>query len=185
MHGNVISKSGAYRGAVPNMVDYELERASFTWEAARRALDGLPGGGGLNIAHEAVVRHASGAGRDHTAIRCLDRRGGRVGVTYAELDERSNRFANVLASLGVRAGERVFALMPRAADLYVVALGTLKHRSVFSPLFSAFGPEPIRQRLDIGGGRVLVTTPALYRHKVEPAARPASRASRTYLLVGG
>ena len=166
MQGNVILKSGVRRGAAPNMVDYEAERETFSWEAARDALDGLPGGRGLNIAHEAVVRHAMGPRRDHVAIRCIDRHGARVDVTYRELNERSNRFANVLSSLGVQAGERVFALMPRAADLYVVAMGTLKHRSVLCPLFSAFGPEPIRQRLGLGNGCVLVTTPTLYRHKV-------------------
>jgi len=48
------------------------------------------------------------------------------------------------------------------------ALGTLKHRAVFCPLFSAFGPEPIRARLAIGGARVLVTTAALYERKVAP-----------------
>ena len=148
------------------MGDYETERANFSWARARRALDGLPGGQGLNIAHEAVVRHARSSRRDHVAIRCLDRHGNREDVTYAQLDERSNLFANVLASLGVQPGERVFALMPRTAELYVVALGTLKHRSVLCPLFAAFGPEPIRQRLMIGGGCVLVTTPTLYRHKV-------------------
>jgi acetyl-CoA synthetase len=184
VHDNVISKSGEYRGAIPNMVDYERERASFTWDAARRALDGLPGGRGLNIAHEAVVRHAAGAGCGHVALRCLDRHGGRVDVTYAELDERSNRFANVLASLGVQAGERVFALMPRAGDLFVVAMGTLKHRSVMCTLFAAFGPEPIRQRLDIGGGRVLVTTPTLYRRKVA-GIRDQLPELRHVLLVGG
>ena len=166
MPGSVISKSGGYPGPRWNMEDYEAERASFTWARAREALDGLPGGRGLNIAHEAVVRHAQSARRDHVAIRCLDRHGIGEDVTYAQLDERSNRFANVLATLGVQPGERVFALMPRTAELYVVALGTLKHRSVLCPLFAAFGPEPIRQRLTIGGGCVLVTTPTLYRHKV-------------------
>ncbi|HUI01998.1 MAG TPA: acetate--CoA ligase, partial [Acidimicrobiales bacterium] len=57
-------------------------------------------------------------------------------------------------------------LMPRTPELYVAALGTLKHRSVLCPLFPAFGPEPIRQRLDLGDGRVLVTNPTLYRRKV-------------------
>ena len=47
-------------GVEPNLVDYDDARRSFTWEAARAALDGLPGGG-LNIAHEAVTRHATGA----------------------------------------------------------------------------------------------------------------------------
>ncbi|MDE3064707.1 MAG: acetate--CoA ligase [Acidobacteriota bacterium] len=147
------------------MVDYERERATFTWEAARRALDGLPGGG-LNIAHEAVVRHGDGPLAQRVAMRCLGRHGERRDVTYAELDDRSSRFANVLADLGVRAGDRVFVLMPRTADLYAVVLGTLKHRAVICPLFAAFGPEPIRQRMTIGAGSVLVTTSSLYRHKV-------------------
>jgi len=43
---------------------------------------------------------------------------------------------------------------------------TLKAGAVFAPLFSAFGPDPIRQRLEIGEGRVLVTTSSLYRKKV-------------------
>jgi acetyl-CoA synthetase len=49
-------------------------------------------------------------------------------------------------------------LAGRVPELYVSVLGTLKYGAVACPLFSAFGPEPIRQRLDIGGGRVLVTT---------------------------
>ncbi len=57
-------------------------------------------------------------------------------------------------------------LAGRVPELYVSVLGALKHGAVACPLFSAFGPGPIRQRLDIGGGRVLVTTDALYRRKV-------------------
>jgi len=167
MRWETIRKPAARPGPAPNMTDYAAERATFTWEEARRALDGLPGGRGLNIAHEAVERHAQGPRRDHVALRCLDRHGGRRDVTYGELSERSSRFANVLDALGVTAGERVFVLMPRTEELYVAALGTLKHRSVLCPLFPAFGPEPIRQRLEIGTGSVLVTTPALYRHKVQ------------------
>jgi acetyl-CoA synthetase len=53
-------------------------------------------------------------------------------------------------------------------ELYAATLGTLKNRSVFCPLFSAFGPDPIRARVNKGKGRVLVTTEALYRKKVEP-----------------
>jgi acetyl-CoA synthetase len=154
------------RGAVPpNMGDYAAERAAFSWASARAALDGLPGGA-LNIAHEAVDRHAAGARRDHVALRWLGRRGERRDVTYAELAELTSRFAGALDALGVRRGERVFALAGRVPELYVAALGTLKHGSVFCPLFSAFGPEPVRQRLRLGDGRVLVTTAELYERKV-------------------
>ena len=48
----------------------------------------------------------------------------------------------------------------------MTALGTLKYGAVFCPLFSAFGPEPIRQRLDLSGARVLVTTSRIFRRKV-------------------
>ena len=144
----------------PNVADYDAARRAFTWEAARAALDGLPGGRGLNIAHEAVDRHACGALAGKTALRWLGRRGERVELTYSELAGASSRFANLLDGLGVARGDRVFALAPRRSELYVAALGTLKHRCVFSPLFSAFGPDPVRERMAIGGARVLVTTPS-------------------------
>ncbi|HTT86534.1 MAG TPA: AMP-binding protein, partial [Acidimicrobiales bacterium] len=182
MRRETIRKSTPLGSPGPNMVDYATERASFTWDEARRALDGLPGGRGLNIAHEASERHASGPRRDHVALRCLDRSGGRHDVTFAELAAASSRFANALDALGVGAGERVFVLMPRTPELYVAALGTLKHRSVLCPLFPAFGPEPIRQRLDLGAGRVLVTNPTLYRRKVA-AVRDQLPELRTVLLA--
>ncbi len=184
MRWETIHKPAAPPSRAPNMADYEAERATFSWEEARRALDGLPGGRGLNIAHEAVERHASGPHRDHVALRCLDRRGGRRDITYGDLSERSNRFANALDALEVQAGDRVFVLMPRTEELYVSALGTLKHRSVLCPLFPAFGPEPIRQRLELGTGRVLVTTPTLYRHKVE-GVRDRLPTLRDVLLAAG
>jgi acetyl-CoA synthetase len=150
----------------PNLVDYEQARAAFTWAEARSELDGLPGEKGLNIAHEAVDRHASGPRADHPALRWLGRNGEVRTFTYADLRALSDGFANVLTDLGVQRGDRVFALARRIPQLYVAALGTLKAGAVFCPLFSAFGPEPIRQRLVLGDGRFLVTTPELYDKKV-------------------
>jgi acetyl-CoA synthetase len=147
------------------MPDYDRARAEFSWEAARSALGGLPGGG-LNIAYEAVDRHADGALADTVALRFLSKRRSEVEYTYAELKRETDRFAGVLDALGIRRGERVFALAGRIPELYVAAVGTLKHGSVFCPLFSAFGPEPIEQRLRLGDGRALVTTAALYQRKV-------------------
>ena len=66
----------------PNLVDYEAARASFSWDQARAMLDGLPGGRGLNIAHEAVDRHATGSWANHVALRFLTRDGG---VSRADL----------------------------------------------------------------------------------------------------
>jgi acetyl-CoA synthetase len=168
----------------PNLGDYSRVRASFSWAEARRELAGLPAGG-LNIAHEAIDRHASGSRRDHLALRWLGRHGEIEDYTYGRLRELTNRFANVLAGLGVARGDRVYALAGRRPELYVAALGALKHRSVFCPLFSAFGPEPIRARLAIGEARVLVTTAALYERKVAPLRAALPRLEHIVLIGDG
>jgi acetyl-CoA synthetase len=166
MTWKTIEKPQGGWAVVPNLLDYDKVRAGFSWEAARRELDGLPGGRGLNIAYEAVDRHAASALRDHLALRWLGKRGETRDFTYADLRGLTNRFANVLKRLGLSPGERVFMLTGRIPELYISALGTLKNRNVFCPLFSAFGPEPIHQRISIGDGRVLVTTTALYKRKI-------------------
>jgi acetyl-CoA synthetase len=161
-----IRKTPSATTPAPNLGDYEETRASFHWEAARKLLSGLPGGRGLNIAHEAVDRHAIGPLAAKTALRFLARDGSARDVSYAELSELTSRFANTLRELGVGKGERVFVLAGRIPELYVAALGALKNGSVFCPLFSAFGPEPIRTRLERGDARVLLTTESLYARKV-------------------
>ncbi len=142
------------------------EAVSHAWVDARRRLDGLPDGRGLNIAHEAVDRHVRHGAGGTTALRCIAEDGTVTAFTYAELSELTSAFANVLDGLGVGRGETVVSLLGRGLDIYVTALGTLKHTSVFCPLFTAFGPEPIRQRLVLGHGRVLVTTADLYQRRI-------------------
>jgi acyl-coenzyme A synthetase/AMP-(fatty) acid ligase len=80
-----------------------------------------------------------------------------------------------LAQCGIAKG--LFSLLGRTPELYIAALGTLKHGSVFSPLFSAFGPEPIKARMSIGGAKALITSEAFYRRKVEQL-RPGCTAAR-------
>jgi acetyl-CoA synthetase len=96
-----IHKAEADFVVAPNMADYESTRASFSWAGARSLLDGLPEGRGLNIAHEAVDRHASGPLAERTALRFVDRQFERHDISYRELAGLSNRFANVLRSLAV------------------------------------------------------------------------------------
>lgn len=160
-----IEKRPAGFAVRPNLLDYDAARLKFTWSAAREALSGLPRDGGLNIAHEAVVRHALGNG-SRIAIRWLGKAEQRKEISYAQLHELTNRFANVLVGLGVAKADGVFVLAGRIPELYVAVLGALKHRCVVTPLFSAFGPEPIVTRMQIGSARVLVTTAGLYGKKV-------------------
>ncbi|HEY6104545.1 MAG TPA: AMP-binding protein, partial [Anaeromyxobacteraceae bacterium] len=182
MARETIEKPGPW-SVTPNLLDYQRARAGFSWEGARAALDGLPGGRGLNIAHEAVDRHAAGPRRSRVALRFLSKEGGRRDLSYQDLAAETSRFANALRALGVGKGDRVFALLGRVPELYVAALGTLKNGSVFCPLFSAFGPEPVRARLEMGGGKVLVTSEPFYRKKVA-GIRAALPALQHVLLAG-
>jgi acetyl-CoA synthetase len=136
-----------YAGA--NLVDYDQCAKTFSWAEARALLDGLPGGG-LNIAHEAIDRHVKAGGGDKLALRWIGHDESIRDFSYAALGAAMNRFANVLAQRGIGKGDRVYSLLGRVPELYIAALGTLKNGSVFSPLFSAFGPEPIKSRMTIG-----------------------------------
>src|SRR5512141_316497 len=121
-----IVKRPAGLAPAPNLLDYDATCAAFTWAQARTWLDGLPDGGGLNIAHEAVDRHLLHGRGGKTAIRWLGKAGARRELSYADLARETNRFANALQALGLCAGERVFILMGRIPELYVALLGTLK-----------------------------------------------------------
>jgi acetyl-CoA synthetase len=141
--------------------------ADLFWQQAKAALSGLPDGG-LNIAHEAVDRHAIGSHRHQVAIRCIDSTDTPRDFTYLDLCKLTNQFANVLQQLQVVTGDCVSTLLGRVPELYITALGTLKSGCVFCPLFSVFGPEPIRTRLFSGNAKVLVTSRRLYENKIEP-----------------
>jgi acetyl-CoA synthetase len=180
----VIRKDPADLSVAPNLLDYAAVREEFTWEAAESWLDGLPGGG-VNIAHEAVDRHVRAGRGDHVALRCLDKTGARTDVTYADLQAETNAFANALRALGITPGQRVFSLVGRVPALYTAVLGTLKARGVFAPLFSAFGPEPVKQRVVIGGGVAMVTTTALYRKKIAPVRDEMPTLEHIILLDDG
>jgi len=163
-----LEKNVAAMAVQPNLINYAAARTDFSWEAVRGELSGLPDQQGLNIAHEAVDRHAEGSGQSRVAIRFLGQDGGVIDLSYGDLKERSNRFANLLRTLNIAKGERVFWLAGRIPVLYPVFFGTLKNLNVFCPLFAAFGPEPVCQRLERGNARILVTTSRQYTKKIAP-----------------
>ena len=138
----------------------------------------------LNIATHIVDRHVTDGHGDELAMRFLgtDLDVPPVDYTYRALAEESSRVATALRDLGLAQGETVFLLAGRVPLLYVTALGTWKAGGVVCPLFAAFGPEPIRQRLELGDARVLVTTASLYRRKVAPI-RDRIPFVRTILII--
>ncbi len=173
-----LRKSPADAGAA-NLADYDRERQRFSWNATRAALHA---GGPFNIARIALDRHVDAGHGDRIAARFVDRDWRRHDLSYADLQQLSGRFAGLLDTLDPAGDGRVFSLLGRSPELHVTALGTLRSGRVFCPLFTAFGPEPIRTRLSIGAARVVVTTPSLYARKLAPL-RDALPALQHVLVV--
>jgi len=179
---SVIRKRAGGLRPVPHLLNYEAERRQFSWQAVRAALGEMPGGG-MNIGYAAVDRHLATPVRDRVAFRFIDGRDRQSELTYVELARLTNRFANVLRGLGIGREDRLFLLAGRVPELYVAALGALKNGTVVSPLFSAFGPEPIRTRLTIGDAKAIVTTPALFQRKLAGILRDLPKLE--HVLIAG
>jgi acetyl-CoA synthetase len=181
----IIAKSPSREQPAPNLTDYDAACRAFSWDEARKDMGLARGEGRVNIADVAVDAHVRAGRGDRTAIRWLAKDGTAETLTYAELAGRAARFASALERLGVGRGEVVCSLLGRVPHLYAAALGTWKRGAVFCPLFSAFGPEPARSRMEIAGTRVLVTTERLYRRKIAGIREHLPRLEHIVLVGGG
>ena len=122
----------------------------------------LPGGA-LNMAHEAIDRHTRGRLARKIALIWLGRNGEREEYTFAQVRELSNRFANVLLSLGIVKGDRIAIHLDRVPESYFALLGILKTGAIACPVFSGFSPETLRDRMKKTEAKVLITHPQLRR----------------------
>ncbi|MGP0174546.1 AMP-binding protein [Pseudomonas sp. NCHU5208] len=117
----------------------------------------------LNACVECCDRHV-GAGR--TALVWEGRNGERATWTFEQLQAASARFANLLASRGIGAGDCVSGILPRTPELLITILGTWRAGAIYQPLFTAFGPKAIEHRVHTAGSK-LVVTDVLNRGKLD------------------
>ncbi len=183
METTILRKTLRASGLRPNLGDYAAVCSGFSWERARAELNGLPGGG-LNIAYESLDRHLLKGLGSKLALRWLGKDGARRDFSYADLARETNRFANVLRGTEIGKGDVVFTLLGRVPELYIAALGALKNGSVVSPLFSVFGPEPVKTRMERGGAKAVVTTRHLYERKILPWRDQLPSLTHVFLIDG-
>ncbi|EON91591.1 acetyl-coA synthetase/AMP-(fatty) acid ligase [Marinobacter lipolyticus SM19] len=115
---------------------------------------------GLNVCHEICDKWATDPQR--VALYYEKEGGGDGTLTFAELKEKSARFANYLKSRGIGKGDRVAGLLPRSPELLVVIAGALRAGAVYQPLFTAFGSGAIEYRLERADTKLVVTDPVNY-----------------------
>jgi len=147
----------------PHLDKESLADNNFNWTQIENEL-GIHRLEELNLTHLAIDRHASSHRRDKIALFWEGKKGETESYTFGELSALTNKFANVLAGLGVSKGDRVFTFIERIPEVYIAVFGSLKLGAIVGPLFADFGPEPVRDRLLDSGAKVLVTSPALREH---------------------
>jgi len=146
-------------GTDANLADYERAARGFDWTEVEREFD-WQRTGKVNMAHEAIDRHAQGPRKNKLALLYTD--GERIEKhTFEDLMRLSNRFANALTRMGVKRGDRVFVFLPRRSETYIGILGILKVGAIPSPLFEAFMTDAVRDRMQDAGAVALLTTPSL------------------------
>lgn len=135
------------------MRDYFTAAREFDFEAA--VADTLAGRlDAINACVECCDRHV-GAGR--AALIWEGRDGERATWTFEQLQAASSRFANLLASRGIGAGDCVSGILPRTPELLITILGTWRAGAIYQPLFTAFGPKAIEHRVHTAGSKLVVT----------------------------
>ncbi len=122
---------------------YEEMVAAHRWEVPER----------YNIAVDVCDKHP----RDKLAMIWEDWRGSEREVTFGELSDLSNSFANVLAAAGVERGDRVATLLPSLPETAAVFLGTYKHGAILLSMSVLYGDEGIQHRLRDSGAKLVVT----------------------------
>ena len=112
----------------------------------------------LNIIESCVDRHAKN-NPDKIAFVFEDNK--TIKLTYKQLEEQTNKFANLLNSLNIKENSRIFLFLPKVPELFISFLGTIKHGSIIVPLFEAFQSEGLELRLERGDADVIVTNSEL------------------------
>lgn len=109
----------------------------------------------LNIATECLDRH-----RDlGPAVRIVHEDAVRHELTFEELATWSSRFAHHLEDRGVLPGEPVAVMVEPSLEFYAALFGAIKAGVAAVPLYTLFGPEAVRTRLEDCGAGTLVVDP--------------------------
>ncbi len=120
-------------------------------------------GGQINASVNCVDRHVRTARRNKAALIWEGEPGDRRTLTYWDLYQDVNRFANALRDLGVEKGDRVAVYLPMTPELPITLLACARIGAVHSVVFAGFSAESLRDRINDMQAKVVVTGDGGYR----------------------
>lgn len=130
------------------------------WEKYKNTIQWFPDGT-LNAAFNAIDQHSNTDQAKKTALLYEAEDGTAMAYSFLDIIHSSNKIANMLAQLGVQKGDRVFLFLPRIPELYFSFLGILKTGAIAGTMFSAFGHDALKDRLENSGAKVVLTHSSL------------------------
>lgn len=119
--------------------------------------------GKFNIVHNAIDRHANGEKKDKTAFIWEGESGEVRSLTYKQLQDQVNKFANVLKDLGVKKGDTVSIYLPMILELPIAMLACAKIGAIHSVVFSGFWAKAFQERINDAGSKVAITADGFTR----------------------
>jgi acetyl-CoA synthetase len=143
-----------------NLTNYEATYATFSWDEAKKEISYFAEGK-VNAAYNAIDRHLHNGRRNKVALYSVDAKGELQKFTFQEMHDEVNRLGNALKSLGIKKGDRVFVFLTRVPELYIATVAIAKIGAIAGPLFSAFGPDALKDRLLDAQGKIVLTSPVL------------------------
>lgn len=169
--------------STPNLAGYEETYSSFDWQEARKEISYFAGGK-LNAAYNAIDRHLLDGRRNKVALYSIDVNEQLNKYTFAEIAQMANRLGNGLLSLGIEKGDRVFVFLPRIPELYAATVAIAKIGAVVGPLFSAFGPDALRDRLLDSEAKIVITNESL-KSKIDEIRQQLPDLERVIIVGAG
>ncbi|MDQ1582717.1 MAG: acetyl-CoA synthetase [Microbacteriaceae bacterium] len=146
--------------------------------------------GELNVAYNCLDRHVLAGNGDRVALHWEGEPGDSRSITYAELTAEVKRAANLLTSLGIRAGDRVAIYLPMIPEAVIAMLAVARIGAVHSVVFGGFSADSLRSRIDDADAKLVITADGGWRKgKVSPlkpavdAALATGETSVAHVLV--
>ncbi len=109
----------------------------------------------LNIANECILRHADGSGR--AAVRIAHADGTDEELSFDQIAAGSSRFAHWLVAQGIQPGDRVAFMLEPSLPFYLSLFGAMLMGAISVPMFTLFGLEGLKLRLDDCKPKLLIT----------------------------
>jgi acetyl-CoA synthetase len=109
----------------------------------------------FNIAHECITRHADGSGRP--AVRIAHADGSDEFLSFDAISAGAAQFAHWLDANGIEKGDRIAFMLEPSLPFYVCLFGAMQTGAISVPLFTLFGNDALRLRVDDCKPKILIT----------------------------